>query len=255
MNPYTTHLNRLEFMVTLACTGRCKHCSEGKHPAAGAFIDGDTAAKAVRDLCTRYDIQSVMTFGGEPLLYPDAVCKIHHAAREAQIPQRQMITNGFFSRDPDQIRQTAFHLARSGVNDVLLSVDAFHQETIPLEPVKLFAQAVQEADLSIRTHPAWLVSPADQNPYNKRTAGILAEFARMGIPESEGNVIFASGNARKYLGEYFDPNEESVSPYREDPEDVRAVCVSPSGDVLGGNIHQDDILEIIERYRPVKTGK
>ncbi len=250
MNPYTKNLNRMEFLVTLACTGRCKHCSEGEHPAAGVSIDGDIAAKAVRDLCTQYDIQSLMTFGGEPLLCRDAVYKIHAAAREMGIPKRQLITNGFFSRDKEEIRRTALKLARSGVNEILLSVDAFHQETIPLEPVKLFAQAVKAAGIPIRTHPAWLVGPGDKNPYNERTAEILAEFTRIGIAPSEGNTIFPGGNARKYLEEYFDPGEKPVSPYQEKPEDVHAICISPGGDVLGGNIYRQSILELLENYRP-----
>lgn len=45
-------------------------------------------------------------------------------------------------------------LAESGVNAVLLSVDAFHQETIPLETVKIFAGAVKETEIPTRTNPA-----------------------------------------------------------------------------------------------------
>ncbi|MDE5992762.1 MAG: radical SAM protein, partial [Oscillospiraceae bacterium] len=79
-NPCTKNLNRLEFMMTLACTGRCKHCSEGEHSARGEHIDGDAAARAVRSAAGIRKIESLMTFGGEPLPYPDAVCKIHAAA-------------------------------------------------------------------------------------------------------------------------------------------------------------------------------
>ena len=53
---------------------------------------------------------------------------------EGGIPVRQLITNGFFSRDGDRIKEAAGRLAQSGVNNLLLSVDAFHQETIPLAP-------------------------------------------------------------------------------------------------------------------------
>ena len=28
MNPYLQNLNRIEFLLTFACTGRCKHCAE-----------------------------------------------------------------------------------------------------------------------------------------------------------------------------------------------------------------------------------
>lgn len=67
-----------------------------------------------------------MTFGGEPLLCIDEVCEIQAAAQEMSVPKRQLITNGFFNRDEKKIREAALRLAQSGVNDLLLSVDAFH---------------------------------------------------------------------------------------------------------------------------------
>ena len=85
MNPYMKNLNRIEFLVTFACTGRCKHCSEGGHNSNGEHINGDVAADMVRKVADRYNIKSLMTFGGEPLLFPEEVYKIHTAAREAGI--------------------------------------------------------------------------------------------------------------------------------------------------------------------------
>ncbi len=250
MNPYLKNLNRIEFLITLACTGRCRHCSEGDHPSKGEYINGDAAVKAVNRICTEFSIESLMTFGGEPLLYVDEVCRIHRAARENQIPKRQLITNGFFSKDEEKIKDSAAKLAQSGVNDVLLSVDAFHQETIPLEPVKYFAERIKAEGISLRTQPAWLVSPADLNPYNLKTIEILKEFEQMGIAQSKGNIIFPSGNALKFLKSYFDMSQPAVNPYDEDPTDIRSLCISPNGNVLGGNICQNDILDIIGRYTP-----
>lgn len=259
LNPYIKNLNRLEFMLTLACTGRCKHCSEGDHTDSEEPIDGDAAAEMVRRVAENYKIESLMTFGGEPLLYPDAVYKIHEAARDMGIPKRQLITNGFFSRDEGKIREVTGQLIDSGVNAILLSADAFHQETIPLEPVRTFAMEVMAkrkgrislgTSVIIKTNPAWLVSAEAENPYNVRTKEILKEFQTLGIEAASGNVIFPSGNALKYLGEYFDLSVPQVSPYDEDPMDIRAICVSPNGDVLGGNIYRTDIMEIIKAYHP-----
>lgn len=250
MNPYIKNLNRIEFLITLACTGRCKHCSEGEHVPDGVHLKGDAAAEVVYRLCKAFSITSLMTFGGEPLLYPETVYTIHAAARDMHIPQRQVITNGFFSRDAETIRRVAENLAQSGVNDLLLSVDAFHQETIPLEPVRLFAEAAKQAGIPVRTHPAWLVDPKDGNPYNRRTLEILETFASLGIFSSKGNIVFPSGNALTYLSAYFDPNKTYVSPYAEDPADVRAICVSPNGDVLGGNLYRTDILDLVNAYTP-----
>ena len=249
MNPYLKNLGRVEFVVTMACTGKCKHCSQGEHKS-NDNIDKNLAANAVRKIAEEYNIDSVMTFGGEPLLYPETVCEIHRAAKEMNIPKRQLITNGYFSKDFDKIKHTAEMLADSGVNEILLSVDAFHQETIPLEYVRAFALAVKDTGTKILLHPAWLVSVENDNPYNRKTRKILEELTKYSFEINEGNVIFPSGNAIKYLSEYFDLNKEQKSPYWEDPSDIHAICFSANGDILGSNIYNQDITEILSNYKP-----
>lgn len=249
MNPCLKNLNKIEFVITYACTGRCKHCSEGDHTSCGERIDPQIAADAVRKIGLEYDIKTVMTFGGEPLLYADAVYEIMNAAKELSIPKRQVITNGYFSKNADHIREVAVRLAECGVNDLLLSVDAFHQETIPLETVRVFATEAKKNGIPIRLQPAWLVSARDDNPYNKKTREILDRFADMGISVNEGNVIYPEGNALKYLAEYFS-DEHPDNPYLEDPRDMRCVSFSPNGDVLGGNLYERDVIEILKNYVP-----
>ena len=249
MNRYLKNLNKIEFVVTYACTGRCKHCSEGEHSSCGERIDPEIAADAVRKIAAEYDIQTVMTFGGEPLLYTDAVYAIMETAKELSIPKRQIITNGYFSKNADRIHEVAKGLALCGVNDLLLSVDAFHQETIPLDVVKRFASEAKACGIPIRLQPAWLRSATDDNPYNRKTREILDSFKDMRIPTNEGNIIFPEGNALKYLAEYF-TDELPENPYVENPRDVRCVSFSPNGDVLGGNVYESDIMELLENYNP-----
>lgn len=247
MNKYIKNLNRIEFVVTMVCTGKCKHCSQGEHKSSES-IEKRVAADVVKKNAAEYNIESVMTFGGEPLLFPDTVCEIHKAATEMNIPKRQLITNGYFSKDYDKIRCVAEKLYESGVNELLLSVDAFHQETIPLEFVKAFASAVREKDVTLKLHPAWLQSPDADNVYNNKTRELLAEFD--GVEISEGNIIFPSGNALKYLGEYFDTRKKQENPYDEDPRDIKAICFSANGDILGNNIYKKDIINILSDYKP-----
>ena len=249
MNQYFKNLNKIEFVVTYACTGRCKHCSEGDHTNCGEHIDPQIAVDAVRKIAAEYDIQTVMTFGGEPLLYTDAVYAIMTAANELNIPKRQVITNGYFSKNAEKISEVAEQLAVCGVNDLLLSVDAFHQETIPLDAVKQFATEAKKCGIPIRLQPAWLVSATNGNPYNRKTREILDSFADVGISANEGNIIFPEGNALKYLAEYF-TDSLPENPYVEDPRDVRCVSFEPNGNVLGGNVYRNDIMEIIKDYAP-----
>ncbi len=250
MNEYVKNIDRIEFVVTMACTGKCIHCSEGDHTTCKGHIDKELAVKAIREICGNYKIKSLMTFGGEPLIYPEIVCAVHKTATELGIETRQLITNGFFSRKNERIEEVVKLLSESGVNDILLSVDAFHQETIPLEPVMLFAECAVKSKINISLSPAWLVSKTDNNPYNLKTREILAKFKDLNIPEGNGNVIFPSGNALKYLSEYFEEGIDTSSPYDEDPTDIHAIGFMPNGDVLNGNINEEDIMDILEAYKP-----
>ena len=219
-SPYFRNLEKIEFVVTYACTGRCKHCSEGDHSASGEWIDPRVAADAVSRISGEFDIKTVMAFGGEPLLYPEAVYAIMDAAREMKIPRRQVITNGYFSQSSDKRREVAEKLASVGVNDLLLSVDAFHQQTIPIGAVHSFAEELTRVGIPVRLSPAWLVSKYDDNMYNVATRDVIKSLADLGIPESEGNIVFPEGNAKIYLSDYF-CDSPVPNPYLDDPRDIR----------------------------------
>jgi len=115
--------------------------------------------------------------------------------------------------------------------------------------VKIFASEAKACGIPIRLQPAWLVSATDENPYNRKTREILNSFADMNITANEGNIIFPEGNALKYLAEYF-TDKLPDNPYVEDPHDVRCVSFDPNGNVLGGNVYEQDIMEILEKYNP-----
>ena len=190
---YLKHLNKIEFVVTDACTGRCKHCSEGEHRTCGERIDPEIAADAVRRIAAEYDIQTVLAFGGEPLLHTDAVYAIMRAAKELKIPRRQVITNGYFTKSVQTVCEVAERLAACGVNDLLLSVDAFHQETIPLETVKIFAAEAKACGIPIRLQPAWLVSAMDDNPYNQKRGRFSTALRIWRFPQTRGMSFSPKG--------------------------------------------------------------
>ena len=264
MNPYL-NINRLEFILTDRCTGRCRHCSVGeqvKRPRRESHVPQEAAVRVIRELADMYEMQSVMTFGGEPLLYPEVTCAIHRAAKEAGIPKRQIITNGFFSRDETRIREVAQALADAGVNDVLISVDAFHQATIPLEPVRCFALAVKAAGIGkARFSPAWVVNEGFDCPENARTREILASLADIGLPVHEGNDIFMAGNAIDHLSRYYPPAELDMGdccgsmPYTEPLTSQTSLSIEPDGNVtvcgfVIGNVCTESMRDVVARYDP-----
>ena len=252
MNPYVKNLNRIEFVITYSCTGQCKHCSESEKNKDGKYLTADVAVNALEKINGKFNLQSVMTFGGEPLLFADTIVSIHNAAKTLNVPKRQLITNGFFSENETAVKTTAKAVAESGVNDILISVDAFHQEKIPLKQVLFFTEnLLKNGMLSVQTHPAWLVSKDDENIYNNKTKKILKTFESIGVKPSKGNVIFPAGNALKYLQKYFDKNTAYINKYEQNPKDVRAISIEPDGKFLNCNIYDNNFLNELEVYNPI----
>ncbi|MFV0402121.1 MAG: radical SAM/SPASM domain-containing protein [Oscillospiraceae bacterium] len=260
-NPYLP-VNRLEFTVTLACTSRCRHCSRGGELGSAGAVDKAAAVRAVKELAAVTNLASVMTFGGEPLLRADTTCAILRAAAESGVGSPQIITNGFFSREEAVIDGVAKELAASGVKSILLSVDGFHAEHVPMEYVRRFAEALLDAGAKgLKLHPAWVVNRAHRNPHNAATETALEAFADLGIPVSGGNDIFPAGNAAKHLAEYYPKAAPDLdircgeAPYTDPLDAVTSLSVNPNGDVVVcdfviGNIEAEGIGEIVARYNP-----
>ena len=57
MNEYLKNLNKIEFVVTEACTGRCRHCQNGELVRTSEHIDTDAAVEAIRKVCAHYGIR------------------------------------------------------------------------------------------------------------------------------------------------------------------------------------------------------
>ncbi len=239
------NLQKIEFVLTYACTGKCKHCSQGAHEKYGDCLDADVANRCIVSLCENYDIKTALVFGGEPLIFAKEVCKIIACARDCEIDKRQVITNGYFTKDKEKVKSVAKSLAECGVNDLLLSADAFHQEYIPIEAVEFFAKQLKSFGVPTRIQPAWLVSKDDDNPYNQKTRAIIDKLCKIGFDLSDGNVVFFEGNAKKYLAEYFEKTKPQ-NPYIENPDDIRCISVDRDGNALSGNIYKNDITDIIK---------
>jgi len=260
-------IKRIEFSITLECGGRCKHCQAGAYinkKSSHSYVLANYAVDAVEKLSAVFDIDSVMTFGGEPLYYPEVVAAIHRKATDCGIRIREVITNGYFTNDAEKSKSVAKLLFDAGVNHLPISVDAFHQEYIPIEPVYQFVRDVIDAKIpDAFLHPAWLVSAEHDNPYNTKTREILDKFSDLGIPASKHNIDL-NGSAARFLSEYY-PEQQPLN--RDDPNlatpcdgplNIRGFLINPNGDVgvcgfVIGNIYTEDILDIISRYNPYEN--
>jgi len=267
MNKYM-NLTRLEYLVTYKCSSKCKHCFNANIKEYDNHIEKDMALHVLDRIGREYKLNSVMTFGGEPLLFLDIVCAIHSKARDLGVKSREVITNAYWTRDPDQIKRTARELIDSGVNRILLSVDAFHQEYIDISIVKEVARLLLSYGIEdIKWNPCWVISKEDRNEYNLRTDEILSELDCLGIRQSSGNILSPRGGAISNLSKYLPSKNKlfdgkcSDIPYTDDLNTISSICINPDGNVpicpsfVLGNIKTDDILQIIRNYDPYSNRK
>jgi MoaA/NifB/PqqE/SkfB family radical SAM enzyme len=261
-------VERIEFIVTYLCNSKCSHCQlseEEKGKRFPSHVDKDKAVEIVRKVGQAYAPKSIMTFGGEPLLYPEIVCAIHEQAKKVGIPIRDVITNGFWSTKAEKIQEIAQNLAKSGVNEVSISVDCFHQEFIPLKTVKKAAKSLIEAGIErVRWNPCWVVSKDHDNKYNRRTKTILQKLRNLHAEESEGNSVQPKGRARSSLAEFLPPRTSVPKgkcgdiPYTEKLDSVKTISVEPDGRVVVyenfyiGNAFKSDIIDILKNYDPFR---
>lgn len=258
-------IKRIEFIVTNACTSKCRHCSV-IDDRSNDMLDKDVACSCLNDLLKQFHPQSIMTFGGEPLLALKTTLGIHQMAAQFGVEQRQLITNGCPVRNQEQLLNIAGQVARCGANNILISVDAFHQEFLPIELVYQFAKKLkQDYTGKLQLHPAWVVNKSVQNPYNEKTKKILSYFDDLHISVNQGNNIFLSGNAKRYLAEYYTQDDVSLdldficgkAPYTAALDCLDCISISPNGDVTPccypiGNINNDNIINILSNYSPDK---
>ncbi len=259
-------LNRLEFVVTYLCNSRCEHCyTIPKRTLFPNHIDKGLAIEILRKVGERYDLESVMTFGGEPTLFPEIVCAVHREAREIGIPERELITNGYWSKNPRKIREMAKKFAESGINEIYISVDVFHQKHIPLEIVRITAEACVEQGIEIYWDPCWVVSEKDENPYNEITRSILKELEDLPVKMWTGNTLEPDRSTLLDLDTIQMPREKYPEGrcgdmlYTDPLDSIKSICVEPDGriavctDFYIGNAGQRDIIELLEEYDPFKV--
>jgi len=255
---------RIEFVVTRLCNGKCRHCYATKHRRGfPRHVDKALAIDIVRKVGEKYDVESVMTFGGEPLLFPDITCSIHKEATELGISLREVITNGYWSNNVQKIREIARNLAESGVNDIHFSVDTFHQEYIPLSIVRKAVESCLEASIEdIAWNPCWVISEDDDNMYNQKTKFILRELEDLPVRVSRGNIVEPDGLALINLREFL-PKKKRIEtgkcgdrPHTEPLDSITCICVESDGriavcnDFHIGNASEKDILDILKNYNP-----
>ena len=260
------NVDRLEFAVTYRCNSNCKHCSVKHKRTMDKLIDEYIAVDIVNKIKKKFHLQSIMTFGGEPMLHPSIVCAIHNEAKKAGIPKRQIITNGYWLNDLDKVSEIVKQLKAAYVNNIFVSVDAFHQEYIPIDIVKATVEILIKEDFEeIKWNPCWLINVNHNNQYNIMTKNILKELASLKIESASGNIVSPEGSAIENLSTYMPIKQHLATgrceelPYTNPLDSIKTITIEPNGDVKIcegfsiGNVFKADIIDMLENYNPYEN--
>ena len=175
------------FLVTYKCTAECKHCLYQSSPRRNALISLEDVRSDLIALKANWPIEATCFVGGEPLLYFELLTSLVREVK-AQGITCAILTNAFWGEDQAIARRYVGALKDAGLDEMHISVDAFHQEFVPFDAVKEVIQASKDAGIGhIAVNAKSLGDPDMDNSYNRQTKRSLEELSE----EYDGRINFA----------------------------------------------------------------
>jgi len=125
-------------ITNYVCTAACRHCMFASAPdCPKEYISPETAEQTAAIL-EKANTRSVHIGGGEPFMNFAALCSLIEALHRHGIGIDYIETNAFWASDDDFIKERLLKLRFLGVDTIMVSVDPFHIEFVPLErPLRL----------------------------------------------------------------------------------------------------------------------
>lgn len=164
----------LSFLISYKCTNECKHCALLASPNQDDIkMELGDLKRYLKDITSNYDVQEIGFFGGEPLLNFDLSISFIEEVKKYNISKIGLPTNGYWGKNDSIAKKYALELKQAGLNNIGFSVDAFHQEFIPLDDVKRAIRACHEAGIELMYLVAQNLGGAEEkNIFNEKTKEI-----------------------------------------------------------------------------------
>lgn len=120
------------------CTASCRHCMFASSPEYFKDYISKQDSLRIAELLKRAGTTSVHVGGGEPFIHFEGLCTLIKALNQNRVGVDYIETNAFWAKDEDFARKRLEKLKKLGVGTIMVSVDPYHIEFIPLErPLRL----------------------------------------------------------------------------------------------------------------------
>jgi hypothetical protein len=140
--------NALVLTVTGVCNASCRHCAPSCEPTKSDRPDVAFFASVLRQASQVAHIKKDVAFvGGEPTLFPAELWQLLGIAHDCGFSP-SITTNGWWGRN--ESRRSAFmeKFIQLGLRRIELSVDAFHQEFIPMKAIQAVLRECRTSGVS-----------------------------------------------------------------------------------------------------------
>jgi MoaA/NifB/PqqE/SkfB family radical SAM enzyme len=142
----------------------------------------EDAERYLTELTNTNPLHSITVHGGEPFLYFKHLKHIVKAAKDLDIPRRGVITNSYWAKTKGIAGKKLQELNEAGLTQITFSVDAFHQEFIPLENVINAIISATNIDFDNIWIDSYFIADVNAvNPYNDKNREILKNLEEMDI--------------------------------------------------------------------------
>jgi MoaA/NifB/PqqE/SkfB family radical SAM enzyme len=202
----------------------------------------------------------VCIFGGETLLYPELLFNVIKEVKKFEVPRVSVITNGFWGENEKLARKYVRNMKDAGLDKLIVSVDAFHQEFIRLETVKNVLQAAEDVKIeNIEIDAKVLGTLGEDNVFNERTKALLEEVQRSFNVEIDIKPVGLYGRAAHNLARYLPSKDipqgrcDSLHYYGSLKEPT-GIEIEPNGwvwicvGIAIGNAKTDALSRILQEY-------
>ena len=254
----------VDFLVTFRCPSGCTHCSYQAGFHRTGFMHVSHATAWLRTLKEQHAVECVTIHGGEPFLYPDIVKHVVTEARMLGIPRTWVITNGYWASDDRSTEMKLQELKKAGLACITVSVDAFHQEYVPVDRV---TRAVRYSLMLgfdiVAVDSYFLGSEKDDNHFNIETERILQDMQRFTGIQFSRYPLRLEGRAAGVLSSHLKPRHEIPSgrcPFPfwigGDFMNPETIEIDPAGNITLcpglsiGNARDESLRTVLDRYDP-----
>lgn len=248
------HIQGLHLLLTNKCNAHCRHCFLNAAPNRGEVFTEELAQKVIDEASEVATIDHFFIEGGEPFLYPKLMSFVIDAATKRGF-WVGALTNGFWAFSQQKAREILRPLITAGLKSLSISTDAWHEEFVPLERVKMAVDASQALGLDVDVMVCRSGS-AD--------SGLEGEVQRIEASLAPAPVysgrIAARGRGSSIANLDETQDWKQLTECRESLKDPSRVHVGPGGEIhlcqgllIGENMKDKKINKIFDGYRPKRN--